>query len=260
MESTISSLAAIHKDAKIGNNVTIGPFTTIHADVEIGDNTEIYSNVTIMDGARIGNNCRIFPGAVISAIPQDLKYNNEYTTAEIGDNTTIRECVTVNRGTDDQFTTKVGSDVLLMAYVHVAHDCVIGDNVILSNAVNVAGHVHINDYAIIGGMSAIHQFCKIGEHAFLSGGSMLTKDVPPFVKGARNPVSYVGVNSVGLKRKGFENEQIHLIQDIYRKLFMEDNNITQAISSIHDEFEPSTERDLILDFIKNSSRGLMKGY
>lgn len=260
MGNLISNHSLIHPEAKIGKNVQIDAFTTISRDVEIADNTHIGSNVTIYSGARIGPNCRIFPGAVISAIPQDLKFNDEYTTVEIGNNTTIRECVTINRGTDYHRKTVVGNNVLLMAYVHVAHDCIIGDNVILANAVNLAGHVEIDEYAIVGGMSAVHQFCKIGKHAFLSGGSLLSKDVPPYVKGARNPVGYVGVNSVGLKRKGFNNHQIHLIQDIYRKLFVEDNNITQAIQSIHDEVEDSVEKSEVLNFIERSERGIMKGY
>lgn len=260
MASNISNLASVHPKARIGENVTIEPFTVISEDVEIGDNSHVFSNVTIMDGARIGKNCRIFPGAVISAIPQDLKFKNEYTTVEIGDNTTIRECVTINRGTDYHYKTSVGNNVLLMAYVHVAHDCIIGNDVILANAVNLAGHVEIHDHAILGGMSAVHQFCKVGKYAFLSGGSMLMKDVPPFVKGARLPVSYVGVNSVGLRRNGFSKDQVHNIQDIYRKLFVEDNNITQAIESIKSEFPESTEKTEILDFIEVSSRGLMKGY
>lgn len=255
-----SQHAIIHPDAKIGENVTIEPFAVINEDVEIGDHSHIYSHAVIMDGARIGQHCRIFPGAVISAIPQDLKFDDEYTTVEVGNNTTIRECVTINRGTDYNKTTKVGNNVLLMAYVHIAHDCIIGDHSILANAVNVAGHVEIDENVIVGGMSAVHQFCKIGKHAFLSGGSMLTKDVPPFVKAARSPVGYVGVNSVGLKRKGYTNGQIHLIQDIYRKIFVEDNNITQAINSIRNEIEDSQEKTDILDFIERSDRGLMKGY
>lgn len=258
--SKLSQHAIVHANAKIGENVTVDPFAVIHGDVEIGNNTHIHSHAVIMNGARIGNNCSVFPGAVISAVPQDLKFNEEYTTVIVGDNTTIRECVTINRGTDYNQTTKVGNNVLLMAYVHIAHDCIIGDNVILANAVNVAGHVEIDENVIIGGMSAVHQFCKIGKHAFLSGGSMLTKDVPPFVKGARNPVGYVGVNSVGLKRKGYENSQIHLIQDIYRKIFVEDNNISQAIESIQNDVEDSTEKTEILAFINRSERGLMKGY
>ncbi len=258
--SQISQHALVHPNAKIGENVIIDAFATVAEDVVIGDHTHIHSNVHIYNGARIGKNCKIYPGAVISAEPQDLKFGGEYSTVEIGDECIIRECVTINRGTEYSDTTKIGNNVLLMAYVHIAHDCVLGNPVILANAVNLAGHVEIDDYAIVGGMSAIHQFCKIGKHSFLSGGSMLAKDVPPFVKGARNPVSYVGVNSVGLKRRGFTVEQIHTIQDIYRKLFIEDQNITQAIQSINDDLEDSPEKTDILDFItKRSDRGIMKG-
>lgn len=258
--STISNHAIIHPKAQIGNHVTIDPFTTIGEDVIIGDNTHIGPNVTIMNGARIGSHCQVFPGAVIAAIPQDLKFKDEYTTVEIGNHTTIRECVTINRGTDYHYKTTIGNHVLLMAYVHVAHDCIIGNHVILANAVNLAGHVEVDEHAIIGGMSAVHQFCKIGKHAFLSGGSMLGKDVPPFVKGARSPVAYLGVNSVGLKRHGYTNNQIHIIQDIYRKIFVDDYNISQAIDSIKEEIEECQEKIDILDFIeKRSNRGIIKG-
>lgn len=261
MEVQISNQAVVSPGAVIGENTIVDPFTFIGEDVIIGDNCHISNNVTIYPGTRIGNSTRVFPGAVIGAIPQDLKFNGEYTTVEIGNNVTIRECVTVNRGTDYNHKTTIGNNSLLMAYVHVAHDCIIGNDVILANAVNLAGHVEVDDYAIIGGMSAIHQFCKIGKHAFLSGGSLLAKDVPPYVKGARNPVSYAGVNSVGLKRHGFTNDQIHTIQDIYRKLFLEDNNISQAIQSIDEEIPDSPEKTDILDFInKRSDRGIMKGY
>jgi len=261
MSSQISKHAIVHPNASIGNNVTIDPFSTIAEDVIIGDGCHIGSSVHIYGGARIGKNCKIFPGTVISAIPQDLKFGGEYSTVEIGDNCIVRECVTINRGTEYRETTKIGNNVLLMAYVHIAHDCLLGNHVILANAVNLAGHVEVDDNVIIGGMSAVHQFCKIGKHAFLSGGSLLAKDVPPFVKGARNPVSYAGVNSVGLKRRGYSNHQIHTIQDIYRKIFIEDQNITQAIKSIQDEIEDSEEKTIILDFItQESDRGIMKGY
>ena len=228
--------------------------------MEIGENTWISSNVTIFPGARIGANCKIFPGAVIAAIPQDLKFKGEYSTAQIGDNVVIRECVTVNRGTDYSGTTRVGNNVLLMAYVHLAHDCIIGNNVVLANAVNLGGHVEIDDYVIMGGMSAVHQFCKVGKHAFLSGGSLLNKDVPPYIKGARQPVTYAGVNSIGLKRRGFINDKIHDIQDIYRKIFVDDFNITQAVEFIKNEISESDERNEILDFISRSERGIIKGY
>lgn len=249
----------IHPNAKVGKDVTISPFVSISEDVVIGDNTWIAPNVVIMDGARIGKNCKIFPGAVISAEPQDLKYAGEITTAEIGDNTTIREYVTINKGTQASGKTVVGSGCLLMAYVHIAHDCVVGNNCILANGVTLAGHITIDDFAIIGGLSAIHQFVHIGGHVMISGGSLIRKDVPPFVKAAREPLSYAGINSVGLKRRGFDNEKINRIQDIYRIVFQKGYNSTKAIEVLESEIEASNERDDIISFIRSSSRGIMKG-
>ncbi len=257
----IQPLAYIHPQAKIAENVVIEPFVTIYKDVVIGEGTWIGSNVTIMDGARIGKNCRIFPGAVISAPPQDLKYKGEPTTLSIGDNTVIRECVTLNRGTAlDKNTTQIGHDCLLMAYVHVAHDCIIGNHVIIANSVQLAGHIEIQDYAFIGGTSAVHQFVSIGAHAIISGGSLVRKDVPPYTKAGREPLSYVGINSVGLRRRGFTPEQINEIQDIYRTVFLKKYNITKALDIIETERQPTEIRDEILDFIRNSNRGVMKGF
>lgn len=254
------SLAFIHPNAKIANNVTIEPFSTIYNDVEIGEGTWIGPNVTIMEGARIGKNCKIYPGTVISAEPQDLKYVGEKTLTYIGDNTTIRECVTVNKGTNALGYTKIGNNCLIMATAHIAHDCVIGNNVILVNGVGLAGHIEIGDYAFIGGMSAVHQFTKIGQHAFIAGGSHVRKDIPPYVKAARNPISYAGVNSTGLQRRGFTTEKIIEIQNIYRVLFQKSNNVTQAIAFIEANFEETPERNLILEFLHSSPRGIMKGY
>ena len=250
----------IHPNAKLATNVKVDPFSVIHSNVEIGEGTWIGSNVTIMDGARIGRNCRIFPGAVISAIPQDLKYNGEETTAEIGDNTTIREFVTVNRGSKARGTTKVGSNCLLMAYCHVAHDCLIGNNCIMSNNTQLAGHVEIGDFVIIGGMCAVHQFVKIGQHTFITGGSMVSKDVPPYIKAGREPLSYSGVNSVGLKRKGFSNERINEVLNIYRIIFNKNLNTTQALNFIDEEVPATDERDEIVTFIRDSGRGIIKRY
>ncbi|MEO8085635.1 MAG: acyl-ACP--UDP-N-acetylglucosamine O-acyltransferase [Bacteroidota bacterium] len=250
----------IHPDTKIGKNVTIDPFTVIHNDVEIGDDSWIGSNVTIFQGARIGKNCKIFPGAVISAIPQDLKFEGEVTTSEIGDGTTIREFVTINRGTKALGKTVVGKNNLLMAYVHIAHDCIIGDNCILANGATLAGHITIDDYAIIGGLSAVHQFVHIGSHVMISGGSLIRKDVPPFVKAAREPLSYAGLNSVGLRRRGFDQEKISEIQEIYRIVFQKGFNQANALQAIEKEIAPSVERDEILSFIKSSTRGMLKGY
>lgn len=256
----IHQLAAVDRRAKIGKNVVIEPFTTIAGDVEIGDSSWIGPNVTIMDGARIGSHCRIFPGTVISAIPQDLKFDGEDTKVIIGNNTTIRECVTINRGTKALGYTKVGDNCLIMATSHIAHDCVIGDHVIIVNGCGIAGHVEIGDYTIIGGLSAVHQFSRIGKHVMISGGSLIRKDVPPYVKVAREPISYAGINSVGLRRRGFPNEKIFEIQKIYRYIFQMKMNVSQAITAIEKEMLPTLERDEILEFIRNSPRGIVRGY
>lgn len=253
-------LAYVHPQAKVARNVVIEPFTTIHNNVIIGSGTWIGSNVTIMEGARIGENCRIFPGAVISAIPQDLKYNDEETTVEIGNNVTIRECVTINRGTIDRMKTVIGNNCLIMAYCHIAHDCFIGDGCIFSNNSTLAGHVTIGNNVVLAGMVAVHQFASVGNHAFVTGGSLVRKDVPPYVKAAREPLSYVGINSVGLRRRGFTSEKIREIQDIFRILFQRNYNNSQAIDIIEAEMEATPERDEIIQFIKDSHRGIMKGY
>ncbi len=253
-------LAYVHPGAKIAKNVVIEPFATIHNNVVIGDGTWIGSNVTIMEGARIGKNCSIFPGAVISAVPQDKKFNDEDTLTVIGDNTTIRECVTINRGTTDRMKTVVGNNCWIMAYCHIAHDCIVGDNCIFSNNSTLAGHINVGDYVILAGMAAIQQFCSIGKHAFVTGGSLVRKDVPPFVKAGREPLSYVGINSIGLRRRGFSTEKIREIQDIYRILYQRNYNNSQAVAIIEAEMQATAERDEILEFIKNSQRGIMKGY
>lgn len=250
----------IHHNARIATNVKIDPFSVIHQNVEIGEGTWIGSNVTIMDGARIGKNCRIFPGAVISAAPQDLKFEGEVTSVEIGDNTTIREFVTIHRGTKDKWKTVVGKNCLIMAYSHIAHDCIVGDNCIMSNNTQMAGHVTMGDFAILGGMCAVHQFVKIGQYAFVAGGSLIQKDVPPFVKAGRTPLSYAGVNSVGLKRKGFSVEKINQVLDIYRYIYNKGMNTTQAIDFIEEEVPVSDERDEIVTFIRESTRGIIKRF
>jgi len=253
-------LAYIHPGAKIATNVVVEPFTTINNNVIIGSGTWIGSNVTIMEGARIGKNCRIFPGAVISAIPQDLKFEDEDSLVTIGDNTTIRECVTINRGTKAYGKTEIGKNCLIMATAHVAHDCIIKDHVIIVNGVTLAGHVEIGEYAIIGGLSGIHQFIHIGKHVMVSGGSLVRKDIPPYTKAAKEPLSYVGINSIGLRRRGFSSEKINEIQNIYRILFQKNNNTTQASRILEAELDATPERDEVLTFIKNSQRGIMKGY
>jgi UDP-N-acetylglucosamine acyltransferase len=256
----IHQLTNIHPNAKIGKDTRIDAFVTIQEDVVIGEGCQIASNVVIMNGARIGNNVKIFPGAVISAIPQDLKYKGENTVAIIGDNTIVRECVTVNRGTIASMKSEVGKNCLLMAYVHIAHDCMIGDNCILANCATLAGHINIDDYAIIGGMSAVHQFVNIGAHVMISGGSLVRKDVPPYVKAAREPLSYVGINSIGLTRRGFSPEAVNQIQNIYRILFQQNKNISKGVQQVLETIPQSAERDVILAFIEKSERGIMKGY
>ncbi|KIA82917.1 acyl-ACP--UDP-N- acetylglucosamine O-acyltransferase [Kaistella solincola] len=256
----IHQLAAVDKRAIVHKNVTIEPFTTIAGDVEIGEGTWIGPNVTIMDGARIGKNCRIFPGTVISAIPQDLKFDGEDTQVIIGDGTTLRECVTVNRGTKASGQTILGKDCLIMATSHIAHDCILGNNVIIVNGCGIAGHVEIGDYTVMGGLSAVHQFGKIGKHVMISGGTLVRKDIPPYVKVAREPMTYAGINSIGLRRRGFNNEKIFEIQKIYRAIFQMKMNVSQAASYIEKEMLPTVERDEILEFIRNSPRGIVKGY
>ncbi|MEG1617172.1 MAG: acyl-ACP--UDP-N-acetylglucosamine O-acyltransferase [Bacteroidales bacterium] len=253
-------LAYVHPDAKIANNVVIEPFVTIDKNVIIGEGTIIGSNVTILEGTRIGKNCRIFPGAVIGAIPQDLKFRGEETTVEIGDNTTIRECVTINRGTAAKGKTVVGNNCLIMAYCHVAHDTFVGNNVIMSNAVQLAGEVVIDDFAIVGGGALVHQFCHIGSHVMIQGGALINKDIPPYVKAGRMPISYAGINSIGLRRRNFSNESIRDIQEIYRYLYLSGLNNSDAIERIEAELPATKERDEIILFVRNSQKGIIKGY
>lgn len=256
----IHPLAIVAPEAHIGENVTIDPFVNISGNVEIGDGTHVYSGAVIMDGARIGRNCNIFPGAVVGAIPQDLKFRGEETLAIVGDNTTLRECATVNRGTASRGFTKVGSNCLIMAYTHIAHDCIVGDNVIIANATQVAGEVEIDDYAVVGGGTMIHQFCRLGKHVMIQGGALINKDIPPFVKAAREPIAYTGVNTVGLHRRGFTEAQINGIMDVYRELYMCRLNVTDAVKQIEMDIPENPERDLILQFIRESKRGIIRGY
>lgn len=253
-------LAYIHPQAKVARNTVIEPFASISKNVIIGEGSWIGSNVTIMEGARIGKNVRIFPGAVISAIPQDLKFGGEDSILEIGDNTVIRECCTLNRGTEATLKTVVGKNCLIMAYTHVAHDCVIADNCILVNAVQLAGHVTIDEYAIVGGAAAVHQFVKIGAHTMVSGGSLVRKDVPPYTKAGREPLSYAGINSVGMRRRGFSHDKIIEIQEIYRYIFLKGLNNSKALDLVELEMAPSKERDEIVHFFRSSDRGIMKSY
>ncbi len=253
-------LAYVHPGAKIADNVVIEPFVNIEKDVTVGEGTWIGPNASIMSGSKIGKNCKIFPGAVIGAIPQDLKFKGENTEVHIGDNTTVREFVTVNRGTSAKGITVIGNSVLLMAYVHIAHDCSIGNHVIITNATNLAGEVLIDDWAIVGGMSAIHQFVHIGSHVMVGGGSLVRKDIPPFIKAAREPLMFAGVNSIGLRRRNFNNKKINEIQEIYRVLYEKGFNNTQALDYMEAEMPASKERDEIIMFIKESKRGIIRGY
>ncbi|GAB6394737.1 MAG: acyl-[acyl-carrier-protein]--UDP-N-acetylglucosam ine O-acyltransferase [Bacteroidales bacterium] len=254
-----SPLAVIHPDAQIGRNVVIDPFAVIEEDVVIGENCHIFPHVTILNGARIGNDCRFFPGAVIAGVPQDLKFAGEITTAEIGHHTTVRECVTINRGTASKGRTLVGNHCLIMAYSHIAHDCVLKDNIVIGNATQLAGEVTIDDYAIVSGGSLVHQFTRISQHVMIQGGSRIGKDIPPYTLIGRDPIVYCGINIVGLRRRGFTDRQVYLIQDIYRTLYTRGLNNSDALKAIETEYEPGEERDLILNFIKSSKRGIVRG-
>lgn len=256
----ISNLAVVSSDSKLGQGVVIEQFSTIYEDVEIGDNTKIGPNVVIYPGTRIGSNCEIFPGAVVGAVPQDLKFNGEYTTCEIGNNTIIRECVTIHRGTSDKMKTVVGSNCLLMGYVHVAHDCIIGNNVILANYTALSGHVTIHDFTILEGKVAAQQFITIGAHVFVGGASLIRKSIPPFVRVAREPLSFIGVNSVGLRRRNFTDDQVRTIEDIYRILFVQNSNVGKAMEQIEHSIPDCPEKDTILNFIKGEERGIVRGW
>ena len=251
-------MAHISPDAILGANVKVDPFAVIHEDVRIGDGTHIMSGAVIMSGTTIGKECLIFPGAVIGAVPQDLKFIGEKTTVEIGDHTTIRECVTINRGTQDRWKTVIGSHCLLMAYAHVAHDCVLGDHVILANSVQLAGHVEVGEFAIIGGMAGAPQFSRIGAHTYVAGHTVINKDVPPFIKAGRTPISYAGVNSVGLQRRGFSSETINQVLEIYRTIYNKGLNTSQALEFIEQQLPACKERDMIVSFVRESKRGIIK--
>lgn len=255
----MNQLAYIHPEAQIGKDVEIGPFVTIEKDVIIGDGTKIMSGAVICEGTRIGKNCRIFPNAVIGAVPQDLKFKGEYTTCEIGDNNTIRECVTINRGTASKGKTVVGSNNLLMAYVHLGHDCVFGNNIIVSNACQFAGEVEVNDFAVVGGGSLVHQFTRIGSYTMIQGGSRIGKDVPPYTMVGREPARFEGLNLIGLKRRGFDSKQIAEAQAIYRYFYQNHMNTSQAVAAVEAEMEQTELRDAILTFIKSSPRGIIRG-
>jgi UDP-N-acetylglucosamine acyltransferase len=254
----ISNLAFVHPEARLGKDVKVDPFAYIDKNVEIGDGTWVGPNSTILYGARIGKNCKIFPSAVVSGIPQDLKFVGEESTAEIGDNTTVREGVTVNRGTAAVGKTVIGSNCLLMAYAHVGHDCAVGNYCIIGNSSGLAGEVKVDDWAILSGGTLVHQFARIGAHVMIGGGSRVRIDVPPFIKADREPLSYMGLNSVGLTRRGFAKERIDEIHNIYRVLYQSGLNITQALEKVEQDFKPSDDRDYITGFIRKSERGVIR--
>ena len=255
----IHPLACVDPKAIIDPTAEIGPFAYIEANVEIGARTKVMANASVLYGARIGADCTIFPSAVVGAIPQDLKFRGEDTLAIIGDNTVIRECATVHRGTASKGQTVVGSHCLIMAYSHVAHDCLLHDHIIMSNATQLAGEVVVDDYAILGGGSLVHQFTHVGAHSMTQGGTKVNKDIPPFVIAAREPVSFCGINSVGLNRRGFTREQITAIQDTYRLIYMSGLNVSQALQQINETLPASPERDAIVSFITTSPRGVIRG-
>ena len=247
--------------ARLGKNVQTGPFTTIAANVEIGDGTVIGSNVVIMDYVKIGKNCKIFPGAVLGAEPQDLKFRGEITRVEIGDNCIIREYVTVNRGTEasGKFKTTIGNNCLIMSYSHVAHDCRLGNNIVLASFTGLAGETDIDDWSIMGGKTGTHQFTRIGVHVITMGGSLVGKDIPPYVVVGHSPLAFGGVNRIGLRRRGFPTEKIEEIHSIYRVIYQSGLNVSDACNKVESDFAPTVERDIILNFIRSSKRGIVRG-
>jgi UDP-N-acetylglucosamine acyltransferase len=254
----IHKTAIINPKAEIGKNVKIGPYTIVEDDVVIEDDCEISSSALIASGTRIGEKCRVFHGAVLGSIPQDLKFGGEKTSLEIGKNTTIREFATLNRGTEEKWKTVIGNNCLLMAYSHIAHDCILGNNVIIANSVNMAGHVIIDDFVGIGGICPVHQFVRIGKHAFIGGGSKVSKDVPPFVLAMGEPFRFAGLNRVGLTRRGFSENTLTIIKDTYRIIIQSSLNLKDALKKIHDEIEPIQEVQDILQFYQDSNRGIIR--
>ena len=258
--NNIHPLATVHPDAKLGDNVEVGPYAYIAANVEIGDGCKILPHATIFDYVKMGKKCTVFPGAVIGAIPQDLKFDGEVTYVEIGDNVNIRECATINRGTkaSGKGVTKIGSNTLLMSYTHVAHDCTVGEHCILVSYVGIAGETDVDDWAILGGGTMAHQFSKIGKHAMVGGGSKINKDIPPFILCGRDPITFAGINIVGLRRRGFTSDQIRNIKDIYDIIYSSGMNVSDACARVEIGFPQSEERDTILNFIRNSKRGIVR--
>ncbi len=256
----ISTQAYIHPNARLGKNVTVEAFAYIAGDTVIGDECWIGPHAVVLEGTRMGKGCKIHPGAVIAGVPQDLKFQGEYSTVEMGDYNVVREGATINRGTAAKGTTKVGSYNMIMSCAHIAHDCVIGSNCVIVNSVLLAGEVEVGDWAILGGHSAVHQFVRIGVHAMVSGGSLVGKDVPPYVKAARSPLSFVGANFIGLRRRNFSDEKIAEIQEIFRVLFQSGYGYGRACEIIEDTVPRSPERDEIIKFVRSSKRGILKPY
>lgn len=248
----------IGKKAKIGSNVTIGDYTVIKDDVVIGDNVVIGSNVLIDNGARISQGVKLHHGAVVSSIPQDLKFKGEVTTLEIGEGTVVREYATLNRGTLASNKTVIGKNCLIMAYAHVAHDCILGDNVIMANSVNLGGHVEIGDWAIIGGMSGVHQFTKIGKHVIIATNSRVSKDVPPYITAGNQPLKFEGLNLIGLRRRGFTNGQINIIDSVYNELYKSGMNISRALEELKKRPNLTEDAKTIIEFVSTSARGIIQ--
>ncbi len=248
--------AVIHEEAELADSVTVGPFAIIGPSVTLGEGVRVGSHVLIQKNTRIGDECDIHHGAVLGTDPQDLKYEGEVSWLELGERTVVREYATLNRGTAAAGTTRVGSDCLVMAYAHVAHDCRIGDHVILSNAVNMAGHVTIDDHVIVGGVTAIHQFVRVGAHAFVGGGSRLSQDAVPYTIVAGNPCSAYGINRTGLERRGFDEETITAVRNAYRTLFQSELNIGAAIDRLEGEGPHGDEVQRMIDFVRASERGV----
>ncbi len=256
----IPPLATVSPQAKLGDNIEIGPYAFIDSDVEIGDGCKNLPHCKFFHFVKMVKNCSFFPGAVVGAIPQDLKFDGEITYVEIGDNVTIRECATINRGTkvSGKGVTKIGSNSLIMSYVHVAHDCVVGEHCILVSFTGVAGETEIGDWANLGGGTKAHQFSRIGAHAMVGGASKINKDIPPYVLCGREPISYCGVNIVGLRRRGFDSDTIRNIKDIYETIYFQGLNTSDALAKVEAGFPQSVERDTILNFIRESKRGIIR--
>lgn len=253
----IHPTAIVSPKAQLGKNIKIGPYSIIEDNVIIGDDCIIGPSAAIYDGARIGNKVKIYQGASVSNHPQDLKFANEETLFEIGDGTIIREFATLHRGTIESGTSKIGKNCLLMAYTHVAHDCIVGDNCILANLVQLGGHVEVEDWVIIGGGTNVHQFEKIGQHAFIGGGYRVTSDVPPFVLAAGEPLKYTGLNTVGLRRRGFSNKDIFKIKELYSILYAKGLNLTEAKEKLNKEYADDEYAQTIMNFIAKSNRGII---